>query len=284
MAEKKGRLEPRMEKIEKVEKLRKLIAESPVVGMISIFKMPASPLQNIRYALKDSARILVTKKDKIMKALEKVDDKRALLDHMAMQPALILSDMNPFKLYKIIERSKSKVPAKPGDVATEEIVVPAGPTDLPPGPAISSLTKVKIAAKVEAGKIAIMRDSLVAKPGDVISADLASALNMLKIKPMEIGLDVVAIWEDGTVYKKDVLAVDEEKIVSDMALAASQAFNLSMNAGWVTKRTIEPLIIKAFMEAKTLGIEAGIIDKGVIEELLAKAKRQAEALKQKVGE
>lgn len=280
--EKKGRKEPKKEKLNKVEELKRLIEENPVVGIINIHKMPAAPLQSIRYSIREGAKIVVTKKDLILRALEKSGNKSSLASHVVTQPALIFSTMNPFKLYRIIQKSKSKVAAKAGDIAIGEIVAPAGPTDLPPGPAITSLSKVKIMAKVEGGKIAVIKDVVVARKGDVISPDIASALSMLKIQPMEIGLDVTSIWENGTIYNKDVLAVDEDKIIADMGLAASQAFNLAMNAGWVNKQTIGPMISKAFMNAKTLGIEACILDKEFIGDLLAKGKRQAEALKEKV--
>lgn len=277
----KGRVEPSKEKIQTVETLAGEMQKCSVVGVLTLHKVPAAALQKIREELTDQAKIKVERKNVIKFALEK-SGKDQLIEFLESQPAVIMADGNPFKLYRLIRKKKSKAAAKPGDVAPEDIIVPAGPTDLPPGPAISALQKVKVAARVEAGKIAIARDSLVAKKGDVISSDLASVLSMLKMKPMEIGLDIEALLEKGMLYRKDVLAVDEEKVLADITLASSQAFNLSINAGWVTKETIEPMIIKAFMEAKSLGLEAGIIDEGIIEGLLAKAKAQAEALASKI--
>jgi large subunit ribosomal protein L10 len=43
---------------------------------------------------------------------------------MEGQPALIFTDMNPFKLYKILEDSKTQAPAKAGNIAPSDIVVP----------------------------------------------------------------------------------------------------------------------------------------------------------------
>jgi large subunit ribosomal protein L10 len=153
--------------------------------------------------------VRIAKKTVIMRAIEK-SDKKSLLEKMVNQPALIFTRENPFKIYKQIDRNRSKVSAKPGDVAPDQIVVNAGPTDLPPGPAISTLSSAKIPAKVEGGKIAVIRDVVVAKKGDKITPELASILNMLKLKPIEIALNVVAIWEGGMLFTKDVLAVDAE--------------------------------------------------------------------------
>jgi len=274
----KGREKPSEEKMRKVKRLAEEIKKHRVVGVLSLHKIPASALQKIRGELAGKAKIKVERKNIIKFALEN-SGMSDLVSFLGSQAAVIMTDMNPFKLYAFIRKKKTKAAAKPGDIAPSDIIVPAGPTDLPPGPAISALQKVKIAARVEGGKISVARDCLVAKAGDKISTDLASALSMLKIKPMEIGLDIEALMEDGMVYKKDVLAVDEEKVLSDIKFASSQAFNLSINIAWVTKETIEPLLIKAFTEAKTLGLEAAIIDKDIIESLLAKASCQAEALK-----
>lgn len=131
----------------------------------------------------------------------------------------------------------------------------AGPTDLLPGPAISTLTKVGIPAKVEAGKIAIIRDKIVCKAGEKVSMELASALQLLKMEPMEIGLNVVVFDEKGVVYKKEQLFIDEEKLRNDIQLAIQNAFNLSINADYPTKETIGFMLSKAYWNAKELSIE-----------------------------
>jgi len=280
MRMRKGRAEPRKDKMEAVDRLAEKISKYKVVGVMSLHKVPANALQKIRGELSEAV-IKVEKKSVIEKALEK-SGKTELIKTIGMQPAIIMSGMNPFKLYKFIRAKKSKTAAKPGDIAPDDITVSAGPTDIPPGPAISALSKVKIPAKVEGGKIAISKDVVVAKKGETISPELASALSMLKVQPMEIGLDISALVENGILYGRDALNVDEDKMLADLRLAALQAFNLSLNTGYPTKQTIGPMITKAFLNAKSLGLEAGILDSGIIEDLLAKAKRQADALKSKI--
>ncbi|MFH0830145.1 MAG: 50S ribosomal protein L10 [Candidatus Aenigmatarchaeota archaeon] len=274
---KKGRAAPRKEKTEQVLKLAHEMDKSTVIAILNLHKMPASALQKIKGTLTGQAHIRVVKKCVLRLALEKAG-RADLVKLLGSQPAVMLSSGNPFKLYRTVSMNKSPASAKAGDIAPEDITVPAGPTDIPPGPAISTLTKVKIAAKVEGGKIAVSKDSRVAKAGDVITADLAGALSMLKIRPMSIGLDIVSMWEAGTLYDKNVLAIDDVKTMANLMKAITGAFNLSVNAGWPTKLTMGTMLAKGFREAKTLGMEAEILDKGIIEELMARAKAQAEAL------
>lgn len=253
----KGRKEPRPEKVKAVEEFSELIRNYPVIGIINLYKTPASALQKIKKELRGKAVIKVAKKSILLLALEKAG-KTNLKQFVTDYPGLMLANINPFKLYLFLQKKKTSAIAKPGDIATKDIEVKAGPTDLLPGPAISTLTKVKLAAKVEAGKIAVMRDKVVLKAGEKVSLELASALQLLKMEPMEIGLNVVVIDENGVVYNRDQLFVDEEKLLNDIQLAIHNAFNLSINAEIPTKETIGFMLVKAQMQAKQLATEAKI--------------------------
>jgi len=278
----KGRTAPRKERVQQVHKLAGEMEKANVIGILNLHKMPAAALQKIKSTLSEQANIRVVRKSVLKLALEKAG-RVDLVGLLGSQPAVMLSSGNPFKLYRTIGMNKSPASAKAGDIAPADIIVPAGPTDIPPGPAISTLTKVKIAAKVEGGKIAVAKDSPLIKKGETINPDIAAALSMLKIKPMSIGLDVVTMWENGTLYSKDVLAIDDIKVMTDLMKAINGAFNLSISSGWPTSQTMGIMITKAFNEAKTLGLDAKILDQGIIEHLMAKAKLQAEALATKIS-
>lgn len=277
----------RKEKPKIVEELVKLIESYPVVGIIDIYMLPAKQMQKIKQDLKDQIKVRVAKKSLIARALDKVKEKREgiekLIEKLEGQPALILSKINPFKLFKLLEKNKAPRAAKPGDKATKDIVIKAGPTDLQAGPAISALQKVGLKTKVEGGKIAILEDKVVCKEGEVITEEVASVLNMLKIEPLEVGLNLIAVWEDGIVYDKSILAIDEKEYELKVIEATTQMINFSLNVGYIVKETAELAIIKAWREMKALGVEAGIYEKDVIEDLLAKANAEAKALEGIVG-
>jgi large subunit ribosomal protein L10 len=253
----KGRKEPRKEKVEAVEKLADMIKQYPVIGMLNLYKTPANALQKIKKELKGKAVIKIAKKSTLLFALDKAG-KGNLKEFVADYPALMLANLDPFRLYLFLQKKKTPASAKPGDMPTRDIEVKAGPTDLPPGPAISTLTKVGLPAKVEAGKIAIARDKIVLKAGEKVSLDLASALQLLKLQPMEIGLNVIVFDENGVVYKKEQLFIDEEKLKNDILIAIRNAFNLAINSEYPTKETIGFMLAKAQMQAKQLATEAKI--------------------------
>lgn len=265
----------------KVEELEGLIDEYPVVGIINMKKMPAPQLQVIRKELKKKAKILMTKKSLMKRALEKSKKKdiKKLDEYLNGQPTFIFTEMNPFELFKYIKENKTSAPAKAGDIAPKDIVINKGNTGLLAGPAIGQLSDVGIISKVQDGKIHVIKNVTVVKEGDVINSNLANVLNMLGMKPMKIGLNLLATYENTIIFDKGVLDIDEEEFMKRINLCIISAINLSINSSYLTKTTASMAIQKAFMEAKTLALEAGIYTKEVMNEIVAKAHREAVILK-----
>ena len=48
-------------KIKAVEELKELISKYPVVGLVSLYKIPSAAFQKIKYELADKAKIKVAK-------------------------------------------------------------------------------------------------------------------------------------------------------------------------------------------------------------------------------
>lgn len=269
-----------------VTKLKKLIKESPIVGIVNMQNLPMAQLQRMRKKLRDDLTLYMSKKRLIRLALEGLaKDKKDIekLDkHMKGMPALMLTKENPFRLYAIIQKNKSKAAAKAGQEAPNDITVSAGPTPFAPGPIISELGTFGLKTKVTDGKIEIIEDHVIAKEGDMITPELASLLVRLGIEPMEIGLDLVAIYEDGNIFQKDVLAIDEEEYYNNFVQAENWAFNLAMDAGILNSKTTEQLVQKAFRNSKAVAIEGNIMNNVTTDEILAKAEREMKEIEKNV--
>lgn len=263
-------------KKEEVKDLKGLIGSHKVVGMADLSDIPAPQLQKMRRALKDSAIIKMSRKTLMSLALKDSDKSNieALGEHMEGQPALIFTDMNPFKLYKILEDSKTQAPAKAGNIAPSDIVVPKGDTAFPPGPMLGELQKIGIQAKIDKGKIVITKDKTVVEAGEQISATIASILTRLDIHPMEVGIDLKAAYEDQTVYTSDLLTIDSEKTLQDIQNAYTNALNLSVNAVIFNKVSMPLLISKAATNALNLAVNSEILNGKTIVILIPKAYSQ----------
>jgi len=260
-----------------VADITKLSKEYPIVGVVNMENLPAPQLQQMRSELREKVNMFMTKKRLMRIALENIKKEKKgieeLENHLNGMPALIFTKDNPFKLSSMLRKNKTAAPAKAGQIAPNDIIIKKGPTPFAPGPVISELSAVGLKVGVEGGKVAVKEDSVVVKQGEKINAKVAEILTRLDIKPMEVGLDLMAVYEDGIIYLKDILDVDEVQYANNVNLAAVQAFNLAFDITYVTKDNAGFLIGKAFNDAKALGIEQEIFDTGVIEDLLGKAQR-----------
>jgi len=245
-----------------VQELTKSIRDYPLVGIVNLQSLPAQQLQKMRaLLLKNEIKLVMARKKLLELALQESgkENIQQLKDKIKGMPALLFSKSNPFALYKIIQKNKSPASAKVGQAAPRDIIVKAGPTNFAPGPIISELAAVGIKTKVEAGKLAIISDAVIVKEGEPISAKVAETLKRLDIKPMEVGLSLVAAWENGLVFEAQQLHIDEAEYLDKITAAAQWAMNLAMEAAYATAETIEGLLQKAFREAKALALEQNMI-------------------------
>lgn len=246
-------------KTKAVEELKQLIEKYPVVGFIDMHKMPSRQMQQIKKQLQERMSMTMVKKSILLYAIKGANKEKIteLEKNIPTQPAIFFTTEDPFKIYLGIDKLKSPTSAKEGDVAEDEILVSAGPTSLMPGPVISEFAKAKIPAGVEEGKIAIKKDTVVAKKGNVISKDLANILRKLKIEPIKIGLTVVAIYDKGMIYTRDSLSLVGEGYLNKIKEAFNNALNLSVSIGYPTKDNVQHLLAKAYREAKAIESKIG---------------------------
>nr|WP_157197343.1 50S ribosomal protein L10 [Methanohalobium evestigatum] len=262
-------------KIEEVEDIKNLIQSYSLFGIVSISGIPAKQLQVMRRELKDIAVLKVSRNTLVTRALEKAGGTaKDLEDYVDAQIGLIFTNENPFKIYKILEKSKSPSPIKPGAIAPKDIVVEEGATGFPPGPIIGDLQSVGIPAAIDSGKVSISETTTVAREGDKVSQKLAAMLNRLEIYPDEVGLDLKATTYEGSIFTSDQLAIDVDQYFSDFTTAVRQAFNLSVNAAYPTAENITTLISKGVSEARNLGVNATIIEPQLMDTHLSKAYSQ----------
>jgi len=254
-----------------------LIDSAPIIGVVDMSNLPAKQLQTMRSKLREkNANLKMTKKRlmKIAFSKSKRNNIKELEQYLKGMPALIFTDENPFKLYSGLEKTKSSAPAKAGQEAPKDITVKAGPTSFAPGPIIGQLGKFGIKTGVEGGKIAIKNDAVVVREGQVISGELAEILTRLGIEPMEIGLKLVAVYEDGTVYSSKVLRIDETEYKNKICTSYSESFNLAVYVAYPTEDTINVLLSKAYTESKSLAVSQNIINAETAADILLKAQAE----------
>lgn len=260
MPEKGARKIPEWKK-EEVKDIIKLTNDFPIFGLVDMENLPALQLQRMRIKLKDTLTLKMTKKRLIRLALQQLKDKPGIdevIESMRGMPALIFTKENPFKLCKALASNKSKASAKPGQIAPRDIIIPAGPTQFTPGPIISELAQAGIKTKVEEGKLSVVSDVVLVKEGGKITPKQADLLSRFGIEPMEVGLNIVLVYENGIIYPRSVLEIDERVYIGNLMLASAESIALSMEIGYITPDNVMVMIRKAYRETKALASSANI--------------------------
>jgi len=200
------------------------------------------------------------------------------------QRIFIFSDLDPFTLASIVSAVKIPSPAKPGMVVDREVVIPAGNTGIPPGPMLSVFGRLRIQTKVQGGTIWIAKDAKVAKPGDVLSPELASLLQKLGINPVEKGLKVLAAYHEGTVIPADKLKLNLDEYLSMLQRASVEAMAVGVESAAPIPGVIEKAVSLAYLRAVSVAAEAGLALPETAERVVQAAVRKALAVVAALGE
>ena len=222
----------------------------------SIKNLPCAKLQEIRKKLRGKAQMKIAKKNLIDFALEHANNPalKDLIAYVKEDSALLFSDEDAFVLSAFLSENKSKSKAKAGQVATEDIMVEAGATDLPPGPDISALSGVGLKVKIEGGKIAIQDNKVLVKAGQVVKPEIAAILAKLNITPFKIGLEPLAAFSDGKIYVG--IKVDKEEGINQLRGMYARAIAFAVTLNYPTRETLSFVLGKAQAHENAL---AGLI-------------------------
>ncbi|MGI0078703.1 MAG: 50S ribosomal protein L10 [Nitrososphaerales archaeon] len=267
-------------KLEMLEQVEKLARQYNTVIVSKLHKVRAGQLMLLRKNLRGELIMFVAKNKIAALALQETGLKNAdqFVENLTGQNGLIFTNMNPFKLYLSLEKSKVNLPARAGDVATDDIVVSAGNTGIAPGPVLSEFKEAGVQTRIESGSIYVSRDSVVAHPGDIISPKLAGLLSRLNIKPIKAGLSIFMATSEGLLLLQKDISIDLSQYKSDVALAAAEAITLALETAYATPETIPLLIAKASRGARRVAEESGYITGENAESVLGYAETRARAL------
>jgi large subunit ribosomal protein L10 len=267
-------------KVEMLAHVEELAKKYDTIIVSKLYKVRAGQLMLLRKQFRGELVMLIAKNKIAALALKKagIRNLKEFVDNLTGQNALIFTNMNPFKLYIALEKSKVTLPARAGDIATDPIIVPAGNTGIAPGPVLSEFKEASVQTRIESGSIYVSRDSVVASPGDVISPKLAGLLARLNIKPIKAGLSIWMASSEGLLFKQKDIAVDLSQYRADIIRASAEAIALAVEAAYPTKESLPLLIAKAERGAKAVANESGYITADNAYSVLAYAERQATSL------
>ena len=263
--------------------LQDLPKKYKVMALVKMEKVRASQILPLRKKLKGEVEFVSIKDKVARKALETLDVPgiKKTIEQLTGQCMFMFTNMSPFKLNVLLAKNKVMMPARAGDIASIDVVVPAKNTGIAPGPMLTEFKEAGIPTKIDQGTIWIMKDSTPVKKGEPIGEKLAPLLGKLDIKPVEAGIALESALEEGLQYAREDLVVDVESVRNEIAQAHQEAVSLSIEAAYITPENIEPILAKAAQHARSLSIESAFMTDETKEQIIQKADAQARGVASK---
>ncbi|HZY92682.1 MAG TPA: 50S ribosomal protein L10 [Thermoplasmata archaeon] len=278
-----GRGSVRPQKLERVESLKQQFLGQPLAALVGIRGVPAAALQSMRRELRERGHpILVAPNSSLRHAIELAAGDRPslkpLLEHLSDQTAVLMAEGNPFSLYLELARTRSPMPARGGELAPNDILVPAGTTSFKPGPIVGELQHAGLPAAIEKGKVVLKKDTLIVKAGEPISREVAGMLTRLDIFPLQVGLQLRAVVDGDTFYPPAILSVDLDERRAEFVRAHRRALGLALEVAYPSRETTPLLLERAHRRALLVAVAAGYPTPESITPILARALREARAV------
>lgn len=251
--------------------LQQLPREYNVIALSKMSKVRATQLMTIRKKFRNVIKIKIIKNKVAQRAFENVKDVAGLAELSAQlegQSALMFTNVNPFKLNSVLSKNKVFLPAKGGDIASKDIIIPAGNTGITPGPVLSEFKEANIQTKIDQGSIWVNKDTIVARQGDIISQKLASLMSKLNIKPIEAGISVAFAISEGISFRERDLNIDLVEYRNELIRSFQEALALASESFYATKETITPLLAKAYRHATALAMESEYLSTETAEKVI----------------
>jgi large subunit ribosomal protein LP0 len=205
--------------------------------IVSVDNVGSNQMQKIRVALRGQGTVLMGKNTIMRKVLR--EEGKANPKLLALAPYIVgnvgfvftSGDLNVVR--KAITEHKVPAAARAGATAPTDVFVPPGPTGMDPGQT-AFFQALNIATKIQKGAIEIINTVHLIKAGEKVTSSAVALLSKLDLKPFFYGMLVNHVFEDGFVYKADVLDLTKEDLFAKFFRGVSKITALSLEIGYPT--------------------------------------------------
>jgi len=230
-------------------KLQTLLDTHKQILICGADNVGSNHMQKIRKSLRGRAVLLMGKNTMIRKAIRSHLEKNPHLD--VLLPAIrgnvgfvfIVDDLNGVRGELL--RNRVGAPAKPGAVAPNSVIVPAGPTGMEPTQT-SFLQALNIPSKINKGQVEIINDVHLIKAGDRVGNSEATLLSKLNIRPFTYGLKILQVYDNGNMYDPSVLDLTDDDIITKFREGVANIACVGLAIGYPTVASLPHSLINGY--------------------------------------
>lgn len=160
-----------------------------------------------------------------------------LLPYLVGNCGLVFVKRDIDKVREVIKTNTKAAPAKIGQIAENDVVVPPGATGCDPGQT-QWFQALNVPTKIVKGQIEIVSELKLITKGDKVGASEAGLLQKLNILPFTYGVQFLQVFMNGSVFDAAVLDISESVLRTKFIGGVRFLAALSLGAGIPTQASL----------------------------------------------
>lgn len=224
-------------------------------------------LQQIRQELRGRALVLMGKNTMvrmIVREFIQVDPAvEKFLPCIKGNCGFVFTNEDVKEIRDILLKNRVQSIARPGVIAPNDVIVPAGPTGLDPGQT-SFFQALNIGTKIVKGQVEITSKVYLISKGDKVGNSECALLNKLDIKPFNYGLIVASVFTEGDAFSPEVLDMTESDLISKFMAAARVTAALGLHIGIPNTSAVPFSFKNAFRKLLAISVQSEYIIEAAI--------------------
>jgi len=242
-------------------RLEKYLREYQNILIVNVDMVGSSQMQQVRIALRGKAMVLMGKNTIMRKVIREMLEENPKLEQIIPyiygNIGFVFTNEDLNQTRTNITEHKVPAAARPGAIAPSDVIVPAGPTGLDPGQT-AFFQALNIATKIVKGTIEIIADVPLIHKGEKVTPSAVSLLSKLDIKPFFFGINVLQVYENGSIYEAAVLDLKEEDLLARFMKGVQLVTQLSLAAGLPNLATLPHAFSRTFKKLLAIAVETEI--------------------------
>ncbi|XP_060175474.1 large ribosomal subunit protein uL10-like [Lycium barbarum] len=238
-------------KINYDKKLCELLDTYQQILIVGADNVGSNQLQMIRKGLRGDSIVLMGKNTMMKRSIRVHAENTgnnailSLIPCLAGNVGLIFTKGDLKEVSEEVSKYKVGAPARVGLVAPIDVVVPPGNTGLDPSQT-SFFQVLNIPTKINKGTVEILTPVEIIKKGEKVGSSESALLSKLLIKPFSYGLIVQSVYDNGSVFNPEVLALTEDDLAMKFAAGLTNVVGLSMILDYPTLAAVPHMFINSY--------------------------------------
>jgi large subunit ribosomal protein LP0 len=224
--------------------MKQLLESYETILIVGIDHVSSGQLAKIRKELRvHDATVLMGKNTLMRKVVTAFVEEHPghaieeLNEYLVGNCGLIFVKKNLDLVRNIVKSNVKAAPAKVGQLAEKDVVVPPGPTGCDPGQT-QWFQALNVPTKIVKGQIEIVSELKLINKGDKVGASEAGLLQKLNILPFTYGVQFLQVFMNGSIFDSAVLDISEDVLRTKFLNGIRFLASFSLGVGMPTQASL----------------------------------------------